>query len=215
MNYFISREGQHYGPYTLADLQRYVASGEVLLTDLATSEGMTTPVTVGQIIGNIAAPVPYPTGVPVAAQAFYPDPPNLHWGLVLLFVVLSCGIFSIVWEIVQASWLKKVDPLSKAFAIYLVAAGLLVCVFFASFFSTLAHTTNGLTGLLQIAYYVTAIVARFSFKASMEKHFNEAEPMGLSLSGVMTFFFGGIYFQYQMNDINKRKIMDRMYAANR
>ena len=25
--------------------------------------------------------------------------------------------------------------------------------------------------------------------------------MGLSLSGVMTFFFGGIYFQYHINDI--------------
>jgi hypothetical protein len=215
MNYFITRDGQHYGPYTLADLQRYVASGEVLLTDLATSEGMTAPVPVGQIVGNIAAPAPYQPGAPVAATAFYPDPPNLHWGLVLLFVVLSCGIFSIVWEIVQASWLKKVDPFSKAFSIYMGAAALLVGVFFASFFSTLAHTPTAFTGLLQIAYYVTAIVARFSFKASMEKHFNQAEPMGLSLSGVMTFFFGGIYFQYHMNDINKRKLMDRMYAAGR
>jgi hypothetical protein len=34
MNYFITRDGQQYGPYTLADLQRYVASGEILLTDL-------------------------------------------------------------------------------------------------------------------------------------------------------------------------------------
>ncbi len=28
MNYFITRDGQQYGPYTLADLQRYVASGK-------------------------------------------------------------------------------------------------------------------------------------------------------------------------------------------
>lgn len=215
MNYFILREGQQYGPYTLADLQRYVATGEVLLTDLATSEGMTAPVPVSQIVGNIAAPVAFQPGPAAPAATFYPDPPNLHWGLVLLFVVLSCGIFSIIWEIVQAAWLKKVQPESKAFSYYIIAIVILVGVFFAGFFSSLAHTPTAFTQLLQLAYYVMAIVARFSFKASMERHYNQAEPMGLRLSGVMTFFFGGLYFQYHMNDINRRKMMDRMYAANR
>ena len=217
MNYFITREGQQYGPYTLSDLQRYVASGDVLLTDLVTSEGMTTPVTVGQVIGNIAAPAPYqPVAPGYAPTAFYPDPPNLHWGLVLLFVVLSCGIFGTVWEIVQASWLKKVDPLSKALLIYIGALVVLAGIFLVSFFGSASHTdVAGFTGVLQVAYSVVLIVGRFSFKASMEKHYNVAEPMGLSLSGVMTFFFGGIYFQYHMNDINRRKMLDRMYAANR
>jgi hypothetical protein len=40
MNYFISRDGTQYGPYTLADLQRYVASGNILVTDLARSEAI-------------------------------------------------------------------------------------------------------------------------------------------------------------------------------
>ena len=212
MDYFISREGQQYGPYTLADLQRYVASGEVLTSDLATSEGMTTPVTVGQIIGNIAAPVAYANVPPAVPAAIFPDPPNLHWGLVLLFGILTCGLFSIIWDIVQASWMKKVDPESKAFSIYLGAAGALVLIFVMSFMAGMAHTTNSLTGVLQIVYSVILIVGRFSFKASMEKHYNTAEPMGLALSGVMTFFFGGIYFQYHFNDIMKRKMMDRMYG---
>ena len=56
MNYFITRDGQQYGPYTLADLQRYVASGEILLTDLARSEGMSEPLPVSQIIGTIPVP---------------------------------------------------------------------------------------------------------------------------------------------------------------
>ena len=216
MNYFITREGHSYGPYTLSDLQRYVASGEVLLTDLATSEGMTTPVPVSQIIGNITAPPTYQPVAPTAATAFYPDPPNLHWGLVLLFVVLSCGIFSIIWEVVQAAWLKKVDAYSKALSIYIGALVVLAGIFSVSFIGGASHTgTSGLTGLLQIIYTVIAIIARFSFKASMEKHYNQAEPMGLSLSGVMTFFFGGIYFQYHMNDINRRKLLDRMYAGGR
>ena len=41
MNYFIKRDLQEYGPYTLSELQRYVASGNVLLTDLCHSEGAT------------------------------------------------------------------------------------------------------------------------------------------------------------------------------
>jgi hypothetical protein len=213
MNYFISREGKQYGPYTLADLQRYVASGDVLTSDLATSEGMTTPVTVGQIIGNIAAPVAYPASAAMPVAAIYPTPPNLHWGLVLLFTVISCGIFGIVWDIVQGAWMKKVDPSSKAFFIYLGAAACLGLIFFSSFFASMTHSTGSLTGLIQLAYSVTLIVGRFSFKSSMEQHYNSAEPMGLSLSGVMTFFFGGIYFQYHFNDIMKRKMMDQMYGA--
>ena len=57
MNYFISRNDQQYGPYTLADLQRYVASGSILVTDLTHSEGMTEWIPVSQVIGNIPVPV--------------------------------------------------------------------------------------------------------------------------------------------------------------
>ena len=42
----------------------------------------------------------------------------------------------------------------------------------------------------------------------MEEHFSGPDPMGLTLSGVMTFFLGGIYFQYHINDIVRRKHQD-------
>jgi hypothetical protein len=48
MNCFISRNDQQYGPYTLADLQRYVADGGILVSDLTRSEGMTEWVPVSQ-----------------------------------------------------------------------------------------------------------------------------------------------------------------------
>jgi len=60
MNYFIKRDLQEYGPYTLAELQRYVASGNVLLTDLCRSEGMNDWVPVSQVIGNIPVPAAAP-----------------------------------------------------------------------------------------------------------------------------------------------------------
>lgn len=60
MKYYIQRQLSEYGPYTLADLQRYVAQGSILLTDLTRSEGMTEWVPVSQVIGNIPAPVAIP-----------------------------------------------------------------------------------------------------------------------------------------------------------
>src|ERR1700757_3161695 len=62
MKYYIQRQLSEYGPYTLADLQRYVAQGNILLTDLARSEGMTEWVPVSQVLGNI--PMPAATATP-------------------------------------------------------------------------------------------------------------------------------------------------------
>ena len=42
---------------------------------------------------------------------------------------------------------------------------------------------------------------------------NDGFFVGLSLSGVMTFFFGGIYFQYHINRINELKRMARYRGA--
>ena len=88
----------------------------------------------------------------------------------------------------------------------------LLLIFVNSFVNAMNHSQSGYAGLLQIVYYVVVLVARFSFRSSMEEHFNGPEPMGLALSGVMTFFFGGIYFQYHINDIVRRKAADRVYA---
>lgn len=219
MNYHISRNGETYGPYSLADLQRYVASGNILLTDLARSEGMTEWVPVSQVVGNI--PVPVNVAAPPSAQASsidYPDPPNLHWGLVLLFTILTCGLFALVWSIVLAAWMKKVEPESKALYWYIGEIGVMVLSVFAGAgigavmgLHRLDHTgMSGIRVLMQLASFVVTIIARFSMKNSMEEHFNVAEPMGLSLSGVMTFFFGCLYFQYHFSDIVRIKQINRM-----
>src|SRR5215831_16179014 len=64
MKYYIQRQLNEYGPYTLADLQRYVAQGNIQLTDLARSEGMADWVPVSQVLGNIPVPVPPPAMQP-------------------------------------------------------------------------------------------------------------------------------------------------------
>ncbi len=209
MNYFILRDGQEYGPYTLADLQRYVASGQILLTDMARSEGMTEPQPVSQIVGTIPVPVaaPYQPAGPVMPD--YPDPPNLHWGLVLLFGILTCGMFSIVWDLILAAWMKKVAPQSRALYYYIAEAILVVPVSFNSFSVSFHHTSNEYGSVLGLINLVVVLVARFSFRSSIEEHYNTVEPIGLTLSGVMTFFFGCLYFQYHFNEIVRRKNLAR------
>src|ERR1041384_6253470 len=68
MKYYVHRAGQQYGPYSFADLQRYVASGNILPTDLACPEGGTQWVPVSQVLGG-AAVQPAAAPQPVAPQS--------------------------------------------------------------------------------------------------------------------------------------------------
>jgi uncharacterized protein DUF4339 len=76
MKYYIRRDINEYGPYTLADLQRYVAQGNISPGDLTRSEGMADWVPVGDVIGNIPAPQGF--GAPAAQAPVYGDPGTVH-----------------------------------------------------------------------------------------------------------------------------------------
>ena len=130
MLYQVSRNGQTYGPYTLEDLQRYIASGNILPTDLAKGDEMPEWVPVAQVLGASAsaagsppvAPAAYTGSGPVYAPgsaALYPDPPNLHWALVLLIGIFTCGLFCRCGIFVQAAWMRKVNPRSNALFLYI------------------------------------------------------------------------------------------------
>lgn len=256
-HYQISRNGQMYGPYTLEDLQRYVASGNVLPTDLAKSEEMTEWIPVSQVLGGQAAGG---TGFPPpAASAFgnsgfttpgvastgfetpgytnpaygnptqptfnasaYPDAPNLNWGIVLLIDVFTCGLFQHVWNIIVAAWVRKVQPNSNTLFLYIGVVVVLVIYFLVSIPTQIAamHTAmanpgttprpNIIGGLIALVLWVLRLVTRFMQRASLEEHFNTVENVGLKLNPVMTFFFGGLYFQYHLNKINDYKQATRM-----
>jgi uncharacterized protein DUF4339 len=162
MKYYIQRQLNEYGPYTLADLQRYVAQGSILLTDLTRSEGMTEWTPVSQVLGNIPVQVPAATmqvpgsptygsasggtgtvysgtpsyaGQAVSATPGGPVPPDFHWALVLL-VGFFCNLFQLIWLFVEAGFVKKIDRESKAVAL-LAASLVTVMVAFVIFFSSI------------------------------------------------------------------------------
>jgi hypothetical protein len=218
MPYQVSRNGQTYGPYTLEDLQRYVASGNIAPTDLAQNEDMPDWLPVSQILNMPAAQgfatQPYmPPANYQAPAVTYPDPPNVHWVLDLALWFLTCSFFNKVYILVQAAWLQKVHPSSKALMLYVIATVVAVVNIFASFSIVaviMSHPgvmppQHPLSSLIGLVYIGLVIGARFAMRSALEEHYNIQEPIGLRLDPVMTFFFGGIYFQYHFNRINEMK----------
>ena len=222
MSYRVSRNGQIYGPYTLEDLQRYVSSGNVLPSDLAKSvdtpeaEGASAWVPVSQLLAAAGAAVPTPPYAPPAGYVpsgiAYPNPPDLNWAIDLLIAFFTCGLFQIVWNIIVALWVKKVEPSSKALTFYLIGYVLLLANVGSSFGNVLAvmnHQAvhpNYIGGLIGLAAWVFRLVARFSLRADLERHYNGPEPLGIRINPILTFFFGGVYFQYKLNEINQIKL---------
>ena len=233
MKYYIQRELNEYGPYTLADLQRYVAQGSIQLADLTRSEGMTDWVPVSQVIGNI--PIPLAAGTAAGAYAggtvyggsgtVYEGssagfgvqsvpmqgnlivPPDFHWGLVLLVGVFTCGLFFSAWMIVEAVFVRKIKPDSKGLMFVIIAvAGSYLGGFANGFISAINHTSPQPLGhLITIVFAIIFLVAAFQMRSDLEEYYNTVEPINLQLSGVMTFFFAIFYLQHHLSRIAQWK----------
>jgi len=56
MNYFILRDGLQYGPYSQAEVQRYLRIGDIYPGDLSRTEKMNRWLPVSQVLGSAAPP---------------------------------------------------------------------------------------------------------------------------------------------------------------
>lgn len=230
MKYYIQRQLNEYGPYTLADLQRYVAQGSIQLTDLTRSEGMTEWTPVSQVIGNIPIPVAagaaasgyaggtggtvYADGTNVyGAQGAMPTaiagpvPVDFHWALVLLIGFFTCGLFWWAWWIVEGVFIKKLKSDSKALLFVILA---FLCNFAGGFINGIMRATNPLDRNywgtpFYLVTFVLFVIAEFQMKNDLEEYYNSVEPINLRLSGVMTFFFAVWYFQHHLSRIAQWK----------
>lgn len=205
MKYYIWRNNQQYGPYSAADLQSYLAAGQVLPTDMARTESSQEWVPVQQLLGT-NVPVANAGAAPVGPA--YPAPaaaapnlvPDLHWALLLLLSIVTCFLFLWVWMFIQAAAVRRLDPKSNGLIFYAVG---LVLSFGSGIVSAATHSQFGTGSLLNLAAVVIIIIGHFNIRNSLEYYFTQVEPIGLTLSGVLTFFFGPIYFQYHFNRINR------------
>jgi len=207
VQYFVKRGEQRFGPYNLADLQRYVQSGNIALEDVAQSEGMADWMPVSQVLGNIPATA-VTSGGAAAARAperdLVPLPPNWHWSLILILGLFTRQLFNLVWALIQANWARKFSGDNKPMVLVAMypagmIAGILMTVFFRS------DGMAGLGAIFILAGAIVYLVGVFSIRAAMEDYYNSTENIGLQLGGVMTFFFSTVYIQYHINKIARWK----------
>ena len=219
MTYWIAQAGQKMGPYPLEEVQRMLSSRSIAITDLAWTEGMPQWLPVGQVLSSAGAappgapPIPgFARQQPMPPRTAGPIPPNLHWGLVLLFGFLT-GIFTTVWLFIEAGFVKKIDPKSNAIMLLVLALALPVAFIVLMVGLLVANTSQPEAVLPALLFgipiilgaVVCQIMAWFSMRTSLVNYYNTVEPIGLRLSGVMTFFFNVYYFQYHFTRIAEWK----------
>ena len=205
MEYFVKRGEERFGPYGLADLQKYVQSGNLAVEDVAQSEGMTDWVPLSQILGNIPALAIGGGGsapLVAAEPQLVPLPPNLHWSIVLILGLLTRQLFNLAWALVQGNWARKLSGDNKPMVLVaMYPAGMVAGILTIA----LSRSMAPLGGFLIIAGAIVYVVGMFSIKSAMEEYYTTTENIGLQLSGVMTFFFSTVYIQYHINSIARWK----------
>jgi GYF domain 2 len=151
-------------------------------------------------------------------------PPSLHWAIILLIACFTSGLFLTIWAFIQANWIKSIDPLSKAVrdlaigVVFPIIATVAMVVMFAASglasglaggsmnnpsMAVLGSMASGFLIFMALCFggLIFTLKAFFGMKASMERYYNTTEPINLRLSGIMTFFFNVLYFQYHMTRI--------------
>jgi hypothetical protein len=207
MDYFVRRGEEQFGPYTLAELQEYVQSGRVLLSDLAKSEGLTDWIPVSQVLGNIPAPATAAVTAAASPEPLVPLPPNLHWAIVLILGFLTRQIFNCAWAFVLANWARKLSGSNQAMVyVAMYPAGILSgIVGLGVGGATHRDIVTGIGGILFVAGLIFYIIGIFKIRDAMLEYYNSREKIGLELTGAMTFFFSTVYLQYHVNEIARWK----------
>lgn len=215
MEYSIKRGDEQFGPYSLSGLQQYLRSGNLYANDLVRSEGMAEWVPLSEVLGTVPVP-PAPVYGEAAAASQAQEtqshlvklPPNLPWWVLLILVIVTREFFVFVWAIVLANWARKISGKNN---LLVLAAMYPVAAFVGGYLMGLSKLQDNnsflMTGgaLLVIAAVIVYFPMIYGIRSEMETYYNRVEKIGLSLSGVMVFFFGVIYLQYHVNSISKIK----------
>jgi hypothetical protein len=134
----------------------------------------------------------------------------------VLLITVFTGVFGIIWVFVQANFVKKIDPRNNAIILYVFYAILFVIgtgLYCAAVIAmSNANDPSAGAGMMAISLLFNlggaacAIVGALKIKNSLKPYYNTVGPIGLRMSGVMTFFFNVLYIQHHMTRIaNWRK----------
>ncbi len=229
-DYWLARDGQQYGPFSIEEIRQQAAQGQTQPSDLVWTEGMAEWEPLAKVAGTRpVAPPPPPTPSPlVATPSPKPvpsyvappavavadttlQPPSMAWWLVLILCMLTCGIFAWVWCLKEASFAKKLDPRTNAWMLMLIAViGYVLAIpFYIGVIVVDDTSVKVILGIIELLCYMAGailyVVGAFQIRNVMVNHYTTVEPIGLKMSGAMTFFFHIFYIQYHYERIAKWK----------
>ncbi len=132
-----------------------------------------------------------------ANNAATPPPPKMHWAVLLILSIVTVGVFASLWAVFVSYWLQKVSSKCMTLVLFGIAALLAIVQLVFQYLVPLQNLSewSGLSGV------IVWIIAAFSMRRDLLKHYNEDEPIGLSLGVWMTLFFSIYYFQYHLREI--------------
>jgi hypothetical protein len=239
---WIGQNDQQRGPYSEAEVRQWLAEGKFTADVLAWREGMAEWAPVHTLFPDVVNKVPPPSVPPFSAtsansNAFaasvaqnfaaqhdhsygtthadredLPAPPSMHWGVLLLLSIVTLGLFSLVWSLVQANWVRKVDGQSKAMLLLWIAIGCFAVgepIYFAGILNGAAGGGMlGMGGLLVFTYWVLLLVACFSMANSIRRVAADYN-LPMDIGGVTLFFFKTLYLQGQIHWLARWKATGR------
>ena len=139
----------------------------------------------------------------MADRASLPTPPSMHWGWVFLLSVVTLGIFAIVWSFIQANWVRRIDPGSRATAMLGTA---LTCYFVGYFLAANgaplddtapATTMERLGWLLELVYVLLVLGAYFAMAGTIRRVM-AGYRVPMRIGGITLLFFNTLYLQGQL-----------------
>jgi hypothetical protein len=159
--------------------------------------------------------------VPLQTSSAYPAPPRVHWAVLLIVSMVASALFEWslpetvaefaitslwgAWIFYLCSWIRRLDPNSKSLAWALASIGMQFVLDGLDLIQDPSLALNWVICGLWVTSLVLDFVVIFEIRAELQTHYNEREPIGLHLSGALTFFFSYLYFQYHFYEIAQFK----------
>ena len=117
------------------------------------------------------------------------------WGVFFLSLI-TLGIYALYWLVSRAN---KANALAKHQVNQNLIYGY-VAIYVINFVLAFTDISEVLSAVASIISLIVGLVFIFSLRTSLKELINEGSNEPVHLSGILTFFFYAIYFQYKINE---------------
>lgn len=232
-NIWVGQSGKKYGPYRESIVRAWLSEGKFAANALAWRVGMDRWAPLSQLFPAESTPAvsaapwiepvyvesPAPVAavedadaVAMANRLRMPAPPAMHWTLVLLLSIVTGGLFAVIWSYVQARWVRRLEPRSRAR--WLLTLSLLVAIPTSLFYgaaiaaridgATIAPDTIRIGAALIGASWLFYVIAYAMMLRTIRQHLRNRQ-VRVPLAPITLLFFNLWYLQGQLRWVARWK----------